>query len=135
MARILPDNDVQGHVSRLMDICQSAAWVEVWRDLDCVLCTFEDFNLPGDASDARIWATCQAHEVLLITGNRNAEGPDSLEMTIRQRNTAYSLPVLTLADPDRVRHVTQFRVKTVNLPAFCSASFCLSKEPSAGPPL
>lgn len=102
MLRIMSDNDVQGHVSRLMDICQSAAWVELWRGLDCVLCTFEDFDLSADASDAAIWQTCQDNEVLLITGNRNAEGPESLEVTIRERNTSDSLPVLTLAAPDRI---------------------------------
>ena len=42
--------------------------------------------------------------MLLITGNQNAEGPESLEVTILQRNTAKSLPVLTLADPERVGH-------------------------------
>ena len=102
MLRIMSDNDVQGHVSRLMDICQSAAWIELWRDLECVLCTFQDFSLNSDASDSTIWQSCQDNQVILITGNRNAEGAESLEVTIRQRNTADALPVLTLADPDRV---------------------------------
>jgi hypothetical protein len=39
----------------------------------------------------------------MITGNRNAAGPESLEMTIRQRHTPNCLPVLTLADPDRIQ--------------------------------
>lgn len=70
MQRLLSDHDVQGHVSRLMDICQQ---------------------------------TCQDHNILLITGNRNAESPESLEMTIRQRNASNCLPVLTLANPDRIQ--------------------------------
>ena len=102
MLRILSDNDVQGHVSRVMDICQSAAWEELWRDLECEFCTFDDFGLRGDSTDATIWHTCQNHQVILITGNRNSEGSDSLEATIRQHNTADALPVLTLADPDRI---------------------------------
>ncbi len=108
MLRIMSDNDVQGHVSRLMDICQSATWAELWRDLECVLCTFEDLSLRADASDTTIWQTCQDNEVLLITGNRNAEGPESLEVTIGQRNTADCLPVLTLADPDRIGRDVQY---------------------------
>jgi hypothetical protein len=44
----------------------------------------------------------------MITGNRNAEGPESLEMTIRQRNTPDCLPVLTLADPDRIQRDRQY---------------------------
>jgi hypothetical protein len=72
------------------------------RDLACVLCTFEDLGLPEDASDAAAWQACQHAGVLLITGNRNAQGPESLEITIQQRNRPDCLPVLTLADPDRI---------------------------------
>ena len=108
MIRIMSDNDVRGHVSRLMDICQSPPWAELWNDLECVLCAFEDFHLTEDASDALVWQVCQNNDILLITGNRNAEGPESLEMTIRQRNTPDCLPVLTLADPDRIGRGRQY---------------------------
>src|SRR5262245_51078176 len=107
MQRILSDHDVQGHVSHLMDICQMPPWVDLWRELECVLCTFEDCDLSEDATDATIWHTWQDHDILLITGNRNAEGPESLAMTLRQRNTSNCLPVLTLADPDRLQRDRQ----------------------------
>jgi len=102
MVRIMSDNDVRGHVSRLMDICQGGPWAELWDELECAVCTFGDLDLLEDATDAAVWQACQQGGVLLITGNRNAEGPESLEITIRQRNTPNSLPVLTLADPDRI---------------------------------
>jgi hypothetical protein len=102
MIRIMSDNDVQGHVGRLMDLCQGPPWAEVWRDLRCSVCTFADLGLSEDAPDATVWKACQEAGVLLITGNRNAEGPESLEITIRQQNTPDCLPVLTLADPDRI---------------------------------
>lgn len=102
MLRIMSDNDVRGHVSRLMDICQSPPWADLWHDLDCHLCAFEDLDLSEDATDAAIWQACQDNDVLLITGNRNAEGPQALEVTIRHRNTPDCLPVLTLAAPDRI---------------------------------
>jgi len=38
----------------------------------------------------------------LITGNRNDDGPDSLEATIRNENQPESLPVITIGDADRV---------------------------------
>ena len=56
-----------------------------------------------DATDATIWQACQDHDILLITGHRHAESPESLDMTIRQRHAAHCLPVLTLADPDRIQ--------------------------------
>jgi hypothetical protein len=40
--------------------------------------------------------------MVLITANRNSEGEDSLERASQRLNRPDSLPVLTLADPDRV---------------------------------
>jgi hypothetical protein len=40
----------------------------------------------------------------LFTGNRNQEGPESLEMAIRLHNQANSLPVITLSNPKRFGH-------------------------------
>ena len=113
MQRLLSDHDVPGHVSRLMDICQRPPWIDLWRELECILCTFEEFDLPEDATDAVIWQVCQDNDILMITGNRNAEGPESLEMTIRQRNAPHYLPVLTLADPDRIQRERRYAESVV----------------------
>ena len=109
----MSDNDVQGHVRHLMDICQLTPWIDLWRNLDCAVCTFREVELSNDASDAAIWQTCQDNEIILITGNRNAEGPDSLEMTIRAGNTSHCLPVLTLADPDRIGREREYAESVV----------------------
>ncbi len=45
---------------------------------------------------------CQRSGTVLITGNRSAEGDDSLEATIRNENRPESLPVLTFADRERI---------------------------------
>jgi len=113
MLRIMSDNDVRGHVSRLMDICQAPPWDEVWQGLECTVSTFEDLALTEDASDATVWHACQRRDVLLITGNRNAEGPESLEVTIRRFNRPDCLPVLTLADPSRVARDREYAESVV----------------------
>jgi hypothetical protein len=51
--------------------------------------------------------------MILITGNRNAEGPDSLEVTLRMCNTAESLPVFTIADVDRVLNSKDYAERVV----------------------
>ena len=43
-----------------------------------------------------VWQRCQEMGLLLLTDNRNSEGADSLEETIRRLNTATSLPVFTV---------------------------------------
>ena len=102
MLRMMADNDVVGQVRVLVQICESAPWDEFWRGTQCELLTFADLGLAEDATDAQLWRACQENDVLLITGNRDAEGPESLEATIRRHNAERCLPVLTLADQDRI---------------------------------
>ncbi len=49
-----------------------------------------------------IWQACQTRQVALLTANRNADRPDSLEETIRRENTPDCLPVFTFADATRI---------------------------------
>src|SRR5262249_14704691 len=80
----------------------SDTWHDLWNALGLSVETFPTLGLPDDAPDALIWRTCQREQIVLITGNRNKRGPDSLEATIRNENQPDSLPVVTIADPDRV---------------------------------
>jgi len=98
---LVADADVRRHVDVLLSACR-VTWDELWRALDVRVLTFEDLDLPHSASDAEVWDACQRAGVILVTGNRNAAGPDSLELTIRSRGTTASLPVFTLADRERV---------------------------------
>jgi hypothetical protein len=99
---ILADVNVQGQLQHLLLIWQSAAWREVWEGLALSVYSFEELGLSRDVSDAVLWRECQQRQIVLITANRNDEGSDSLEATIRQHNTPGSLPVFTLADPERI---------------------------------
>jgi hypothetical protein len=102
MPAIVADADSEGCVRRLADLLLDGPWRELWLELDYAYETFSTLGLAADASDAEIWRTCQQEQVVLITANRNQEGPDSLEATIRADNTAESLPVITLANPKRI---------------------------------
>jgi hypothetical protein len=99
---ILADANIQGHLQALLTVLEGPFWREVWASLALPLFTFRDLGLAVDAADATVWQICQQRQVILITANRNAAGPDSLEATIRTCNTATSLPVFTLADPGQV---------------------------------
>ena len=75
----------------------------VWRnDLGLVVEVFPTLGLAYNAPDAVIWRTCQREELVLITGNRNKRGPDSLEAVIQNENQPDSLPVVTIADSNRI---------------------------------
>ena len=45
MIRIMSDNDVRGHVGRLLEICRASPWGELWNDLGVDVCTFVDVGL------------------------------------------------------------------------------------------
>ena len=102
MIPIMSDNDVRGHVARLLEICRASPWHDFWTDLGVDVCTFTDLGLAENASDATVWRACQESGVVLITGNRNADGPESLEITIRNENGPRCLPVLTVSDRDQI---------------------------------
>ena len=80
----------------------------MWEFLSLGRVTFADFRLSPDASDREVWEACQREQVVLLTANRNDEGPESLESTIQQRNTPQSLPVFTLANDQRVLRDRQY---------------------------
>ena len=103
MIRLLADNNADGHVAFLVRLLVSDEWLDLWNALNLATVEFEDLDLPRDASDDKLWRTCQQEQVVLITTNRNASGPDSLEMTIRNENRPTALPVFTLADAERLR--------------------------------
>ena len=100
MKGILADNDSRGSVRMILRICSSDTWRDLWDDLGLSVQSFSALGLSRGSSDAVIWRTCQEQELVLITGNRNADGADSLEMVIRAENQHDSLPAVTLADPE-----------------------------------
>src|SRR5579871_2669960 len=75
MPGIMGDHDVEGYFQELIRLCTSPAWRAVWESLNFSVETFASLGLPEDAPDAVVWQTCQARQVVLVTGNRNQEGP------------------------------------------------------------
>jgi len=71
--------------------------------------TLDQVGVDSAATDREIWLRCQRDELLLLTANRNMRGDDSLEAVIRQLAGAESLPVLTLADADRILTSATYR--------------------------
>jgi hypothetical protein len=87
-----------------------------------------DVGLLASASDREIWLACQRTERVLLTANRNMEGVDSLEAVIRELGDASSLPVLTIADPDRVLFDADYR----EMCAYRIADIALELEKNLG---
>jgi hypothetical protein len=98
MPTILADVNIQGQVRHLVAAMQVEPWREFWTGLSMRFVTFADVGLSPDSPDSEVWRFCQQNQLVLITGNRNADGADSLQSTIQTENTTECLPVLTVSD-------------------------------------
>lgn len=100
MITILVDHDIEGQAMALWGTLAAEGWLELFP---LGLATFEKTGLPLDSSDRTVWRFAQAKGMLLLTNNRNMRGEDSLEQTLRDENTATSLPILTIGNVERLR--------------------------------
>jgi hypothetical protein len=102
MVAIMADHNVEGHFEVLLRLWTSETWQSMWESLGLEVESFERLGLSHDMADRDLWQICQQREIVLLTANRNDEGPGSLEATIRTLNNPGSLPVFTIADPESV---------------------------------
>ena|SRR5205807_4660522 len=112
MSGIVADNDVEGQVEALHQYFLSPSWKKFWDDLGWSVEKFAKLGLPRETPDRVVWQTCQEQQLVLITGNRNNDEPDSLETTLRDSNQPDSLPVITLARPKQVLASKQYLART-----------------------
>lgn len=114
MTGILADANIQGQVDWLVVVMQAEPWKLFWDHLGLRYPRFVDVGLAPDSPDDLVWETCQREELVLITDNRTRKTPDSLEATIRSRNTPNSLPVVTIAKIARLRRSRQYADRIID---------------------
>jgi len=99
-AIVLVDHNIEGQGMLLWSILRSEGWLELYP-IQMVM--FVDVGLSADITDRELWRFAQSHGMILLTANRNMEGKNSLEQTMREENTPVSLPVLTISSDKRLR--------------------------------
>jgi hypothetical protein len=114
MPTIMADHDVEGHLRVLIRIWSSPAWAGLWSELKCDFESFESLGLELNTPDRVVWQTCQDRGIVLLTGNRNAIGNDSLHVTIQQESKADSLPVFTISNPTRLMNDSEYAGRVAN---------------------
>jgi hypothetical protein len=99
---ILLDNHIgEGFFHLIEREFKNTEWGAWWLDLDLEALSLDAIKLPRDTPDDVIWHVCQREGLVLLTCNRNHDGDDSLEETIRLHSQPHSLPVMTISDADR----------------------------------
>lgn len=113
MPAIMADHDIEGQMQALLRLLMSREWGALWKELSIPVESFASLGLPPDISDVALWQFCQAQQIILLTGNRNHEGPESLEAIIRTATTPESLPVLTISDSQRILNSSAYAYQVV----------------------
>jgi hypothetical protein len=96
---VLLDHHLEGKARQLWSVLSDDGWIElaVMRFV-----TLTQAGLPTNSSDRVIWRFVQTQGMLLLTGNRNMKGDNSLEQTLREENTPVALPVITIGNSERL---------------------------------
>ncbi len=98
MRGLLADTNVQGHALYLRRLIETLDLWSAIASFQLVLTTFSDLGLEHNLDDRSLWNRCQQDGWVLLTENRNHDGPDSLEATLTDSWRSGCLPVLTLAN-------------------------------------
>ncbi|MGL4552003.1 MAG: hypothetical protein ACRC33_12560 [Gemmataceae bacterium] len=93
--------NVQGHVPYLRRLFDAVGLGPILDELNLEIATFPDSGLARDLDDRRLRVHCQQEGWVLLTENRNHDGPTSLHATLGEFWRPGHLPVLTLANKGR----------------------------------
>lgn len=113
MPVILVDANIEGQGARIWLRMQSETWRELTAASDVTFRNFRDVGLDPASADDVIWHFCQVHGHYLLTSNRNEDSENSLQATLRREATPSSVPVFTIAVPDRVYRNATFLDRVV----------------------
>jgi hypothetical protein len=113
MLAIMADHDIEGQMQVLLRVLRSREWNALWTELGIPVESFAGLGLSPSTSDAVLWHFCQTRQIILLTGNRNHESPESLEATLQVATTPKSLPVLTISEPRRVINSAEYASRVV----------------------
>jgi hypothetical protein len=114
MRGLLADVNVQGHTLYLRLLLEkSGLWIFL-VELQLEVVTFPDLDLAQDLDDRSLWNFCQQQGWVLLTENRNNDGPDSLQATLMDSWQPGHLPVLTLSNKRKFEHSREFASRVAN---------------------
>jgi hypothetical protein len=111
MQGLLADVNVQGHLPYLRRLLETLDLWAVLAELNLRLVTFRGLQLPHDLDDRPLWNYCQQDGWVLLTENRNHDGPDSLQATLSDSWQTGYLPVLTLSNKGRFERKPEYAVR------------------------
>ena len=107
----LVDHNLRGHSVVLAGSLAASGWLDL---VSIRFVMFEEAGLADTSDDRVVWQYAQNNQMILITANRSMKGEDSLEQVMREENTPTSLPIVTIANIDRLMAEPDYRERCVD---------------------
>jgi len=111
---LLGDANILRHVALLAARLQAEPWKDFADYLQLHFLSFSDLGLDPSDPDDVVWSRCQERQVLLLTNNRNDDGPKSLQSTIQRLNQPHSLPVFTIGNADSILTSAEYADRVID---------------------
>jgi hypothetical protein len=111
---ILTDVNIDGHLRLVPLLLDEPSRIELWNALKLSLLTFSDLGLSHETTDLQVWQRCQQERLMLLTNNRNDDGPESLAVAVRSANTPTAIPVVTFGDGNRFLNEREYANRAVD---------------------
>jgi hypothetical protein len=98
---ILVDECIDGYADDLVRLANDPFWQEFRDTLGLQFVRFRHIGLPNGSEDRVVWQVCRTLRYLLITNNRNCDGPDSLGVLIQTEAGDDAPLVFTIGNMER----------------------------------
>ncbi len=95
----LIDHNIEGQSLVLFGSIIAEGWLDI---VPIRFVSFDEVQLSITSSDRVVWRFAQENHMILLTANRSMKGEDSLEQVLREENLPTSLPIITIANVDRI---------------------------------
>lgn len=119
------DHNMEGHASVLRTVLPEEEWNAFGVG---TFLRLTEAGLDSSSSDRDIWRWIQQNRLLLLTGNRTGNDPDSLELTWRDELSSTSMPVITVANLRRIFADKDYRYEC----AICLADVAMTLDKHLG---
>jgi len=101
MNGLLADENFQGHMPRLQQALRSFDLWDLLAEEGIRFGTFRDHGLKAGLDDRSLWNHCQDEGFILLTYDKNHDGPNSLQATMEDTWNVGRLSMITVSDQDK----------------------------------
>ncbi len=114
MHGLLADENFQGHMPRLGQALRSLDLSDLLAEEAIRFESFRDHGLASGLDDRSLWNYCQDEGFVLLTYDKNNDGPNSLQATMEDSWIVGRLPVITVSNQNQFARDGAYAVRVAS---------------------